>query len=135
MQFTSPTDASILGVPGLFVGLVLGYILGGMTSLNFNYRIGLGIIVSFFAGLITSLLFISDPINSFLPESLSVRTFEVIFIILSYLGGYALGATANWAPLPEKAPKRHIVFELDDDDEFDREIEEAMGGEFKANNS
>ncbi len=135
MQFTSPTDASILGVPGLFVGLAFGYMLGGMTSLNFNYRIGLGVIISFFAGLITALLFISDPINSFLPESVTVRTFEVIFIILSYLGGYALGAIANWAPLPEKPPERHVVFELDDDDEFDREIEEAMGGEFKANNS
>jgi hypothetical protein len=135
MQFTSPTDASILGVPGLFIGLVFGYMLGGMTSLNFNYRIGLGVIISFFAGLITALLFISEPINSYLPESVSVRTFEVIFIILSYLGGYALGAIANWAPLPEKPPKRHVVFELDDDEEFDREIEEAMGGEFKANNS
>lgn len=135
MQFTSPTDASILGVPGLVIGLLFGYFLGGMTSLNFNYRIGLGVIVSFFAGLITSLVFISDPINSFLPESVSVRTFEVIFIILSYFGGYALGAVANWAPLPEKPAKRHVIFELDDDDDFDREIEEAMGSDFKANNS
>ena len=135
MQFTSPTDASILGIPGLFIGLVFGYIIGGMMSLNFNYRIGLGIIISFFAGLITALVFISEPINSFLPETLSVRTFEVIFIILSYLGGYALGAVSNWAPLPEKPVKSHIIFELDDDDEFDREIEDALGGEYKANNS
>ena len=135
MQFTSPTDVSILGLPGLIIGLMFGYILGGMDSLNFNYRIGLGVIVSFFAGLITALLFNSQPINSFLPESVSIRTFEVIFIILSYFGGYALGAVANWAPLPDKPPKRHIIFELDDDDDFDKEIEEAMGGDFKANNS
>ena len=135
MQFTSPTDASILGLPGLIIGLMFGYALGGMTSLNVNYRIGLGVIVSFFAGLITALVFISEPINSFLPESVSVRTFEVIFIILSYFGGYALGAIANWAPLPERPPNRHIIFEPDDDDDFDREIEEAIGGDFKANNS
>ena len=60
---------------------------------------------------------------------------QFIFIILSYLGGYALGAVANWAPLPEKPAKRHIIYEPDDDDEFDREIEEAMGSDFKANNS
>ena len=135
MQFTSPTDASILGLPGLILGLMLGYTLGGTDSLNFNYRIGLGLVVSFFSGLITALVFISEPISRFLPDSVSVTTFEVIFIILSYLGGYALGAVANWAPLPEKPAKRHIIFELDDDDEFDREIEEAMGDDFKANNS
>ena len=64
-----------------------------------------------------------------------ITTFEVILIILSYFGGYALGAVANWAPLPEKPPKRHIIFEPDDDDDFDKEIEEAVGGDFKASNS
>lgn len=132
MQFTSPTDASILGLPGLIIGLAFGYVLGGMSSLNFKNRVGLGVVISFFAGLITALVFISEPINIYLPE---VGTFEVIFIILSYFGGYALGAVANWAPLPDKPAKRHVVFELDDDDEFDSELEDALGGDFKANNS
>lgn len=133
MQGIPNIDVAILGVPGLLIGLLFGYIIGGMTSFSFNYRIGLGIVLSSFGGMITALVFSSSPIKSFLP--FDVETFELIFIIFSYFGGYALGAVANWAPLPEKPLKRHIIFEPDDDDEFDREIEEAMGGSFKANNS
>jgi hypothetical protein len=133
MQGTPTTDVAFLGVPGLLIGLLFGYVLGGMSSLSFNYRIGLGFIISFFGGFITGLLFISEPLNSYL--TFPVGTFELIFMILSYLGGYILGAVSNWAPLPEKPPKRHIIFEPDDDDDFDREIEEALGGDFKANNS
>ncbi len=133
MQGTPTIDVAILGVPGLLIGLLFGYVFGGMDSLSFNYRIGLGIIISFFAGLITGILFYSEPLRSYLL--FEVGTFEVILIILSYLGGYAIGAIANWAPLPEKPPKRHVIFELDDDDEFDKEIEETIGSEFKANNS
>ncbi|MHA2322535.1 MAG: hypothetical protein ACXACG_12860 [Candidatus Thorarchaeota archaeon] len=117
MQGTPTIDVGILGIPGLMIGLMFGYFLGGMTSLNFNYRIGLGIIVSFFGGLITALLFNSDPIRTYLPDTISISTFEVILIILSYFGGYALGAVANWGPLPEKPPERHIIYEPDDDDD------------------
>jgi len=133
MQGTPTTDVAILGVPGLLIGLVLGYVLGGMSSLSFNYRIGLGFIISVFGGFITGLLFIAEPLSLYL--TFPVGTFELVFMILSYLGGYILGAVSNWAPLPEKPPKRHIIYEPDDDDDFDREIEEAMGGDFKANNS
>jgi hypothetical protein len=133
MQGTPTTDVAILGVPGLLVGLLFGYIFGGMTSLSFNYRIGLGVIISFFGGLITGLLFISEPLVVYL--TFEIGTFEWILMILSYLGGYALGAVSNWAPLPDKPPKRHIIFEPDDDEDFDREIEEAMGRDFNANNS
>ena len=133
MQGTPNIDVAILGVPGILIGLVLGYIIGGMTSLNFNYRIGLGIVFSSFGGMITALVFSSDPIRDFLP--FVVGPFEFILIIVSYLGGYILGAVSNWAPLPEKPAKRHIIYEPDDDEDFDREIEEALGGDFKANNS
>ncbi len=130
MQGIPNVDVAILGVPGILLGLLCGYIFGGMTSLSFNYRIGLGVIISFFGGLITGLLFISEPLVSYLP--FEVGTFEMILMILSYFGGYALGAVANWAPLPEKPAERHIIFEPDDDDDFDREIEDALSG---ANNS
>ena len=126
MQGTPTLENAIFAVPGLLIGMLLGYVIGGTDDFTMNYRIGLGLIVSFFAGMITGLLFYVQ---------FSLSTFEVILIILSYFGGYALGAVANWAPLPEKPPKRHIIFEPDDDDDFDREIEEAMGGDFKANNS
>ncbi len=126
MQVLPSYDDALIAVPGLLIGLVVGYIIAGQEDLSANYRIGLGIITSFFGGVITSLL---------LYNLLGNATFEVFLIIISFFGGYALGAIANWAPLPEKAPKRHIIYEPDDDDDFDREIEEAMGGDFNANNS
>jgi hypothetical protein len=133
MQVIPTLDVAILGVPGLLIGLLFGHVLGGMTSLSATYRIGLGIIVSFFGGLIIALVYYT--LNTMSLLLIPITTFEVILIILSYFGGYTLGAISNWAPLPEKPPKRHIIFEPEDDDEFDREIEEAMGRDFKANNS
>jgi hypothetical protein len=133
MQPVSVFDIAILAGPGIVIGLIFGYTLGGMTSLDAYYRIGLGIIISFFGGLITSL--IGYLLNQAVILLVSIETDEVILIILSYFGGYALGAGSNWAESPEKAPKRHIIYEPDDDDDFDREIEEAMGGDFRANNS
>ncbi|KXH70515.1 MAG: hypothetical protein AM326_04245 [Candidatus Thorarchaeota archaeon SMTZ-45] len=124
-------DVAILGAPGLLIGIASGYFIGGMEDLNFNTRFGLGVIISFFGGMITSLLFLTMDLG--LP--ITITTYEVILIILSFFGGYILGAIANWAPLPEKPPKRHVIFEPSDEEDFDREIEEAMGGDFKANNS
>ncbi len=127
MQVAPTLDTALLGVPGILIGLLLGYTIGGHESFRTIDRIGLGIISSVFAGVITSVV-----LMIFVP----VTTFEAIFIISSYFGGYALGAVSNWAPTPEKPPKRHIVYEPDDDDEaFDREIEETLRGEHKANKS
>jgi hypothetical protein len=126
MQVLPSYEDAFIAVPGLLVGMAFGYIIAGREDFSAQYRIGLGIIVSLFGGVITSLL---------IYEFLDNVTFEIFLIIISFFGGYALGAIANWAPLPEKPAKRHIIFEPDDDDEFDREIEEAMGGDFKANNS
>lgn len=126
-------DVIIPGLPGILVGLSLGYIIGGMSSLGYTQRIGLGFVISIFGGMITNLLFLSPPLNAYFQFQGS--TFDLLlFLTLTYFGGYALGAGSNWAPLPEKPPERHIIYEPDDDD-FDREIEEAMGSDFKANNS
>jgi hypothetical protein len=135
MQGTSIIEAIIPGIPGISLGFILGYILGGMSSISFNQRVFLGLIISLFGGMITSFLFLSPPLNVYIQSQ--GNTFELLlFLILSYFGGYALGAGSNWAPPPEKPPERHIIYEDDDDEEaFDREIEEAMGTDFKANNS
>ena len=134
MQFAPIIDNVSLITIGIITGLVFGYFICGTPSLSLDYRIGLGIIVSPLVGLITGLLLIASnlPYVSSLPES---EAFEFLLLALSNFGGYFLGAVANWAPLPEKAPERHVVFEPDEDDQFDREIEEAMGGDYKADNS
>ena len=130
MQVAPTLDTALLGVPGIFIGLILGYYLGGYEKFKAIDRIGLGIISSFFAGIITTVV-----LMMFVP---TIATLEAIFIILSYFGGYALGAVSNWAPTPEKPAVRHIVYEPDeedDDDAFDREIEETLRGGQKANKS
>jgi hypothetical protein len=128
MQAPPTLDMAILGVPGVIIGLGLGYFFGGYESFRAIDRIGMGIISSIFAGVITAFLIM----NYWIP----LTTFEVIFIVLSYFGGYVLGAVSNWAPTPEKPRKSHIVYEPDDDDEaFDREIEDALSGEYKSNKS
>jgi len=128
MQAPPTLDMAILGVPGVLIGLGLGYFFGGYESFRAIDRIGMGIISSIFAGVITAFLIM----DYWIP----LTTFEVIFIVLSYFGGYVLGAVSNWAPTPEKPPKRHIIYVPDDDDEaFDKEIEDALSGEYKSNKS
>lgn len=134
MQVPPTLDMAILGVPGVIIGLGLGYYFGGYESFRAIDRIGMGILSSIFAGVITSFLIMSNnEIMTYLPP---VGTFEVIFIVLSYFGGYVIGAVSNWAPTPEKPRENHIVYEPDDDDEaFDKEIEDALSGEYKSNKS
>ncbi|MFW9811058.1 MAG: hypothetical protein ACFFF9_01235 [Candidatus Thorarchaeota archaeon] len=128
MQAPPTLEMAILGVPGVLIGLGLGYYFGGYERFRAIDRIGMGIISSIFAGVITAFLIMNYWIL--------LTTFEVIFIVLSYFGGYVLGAVSNWAPTPEKPKESHIIHEPDDDDEaFDREIEDALSGKYKSNKS
>ena len=120
MQVTHTLDIALVGIPGLFIGLLIGYIVGGMPSLRLVDRIGLGIILSGIGGLILSLV-----IGFFIPITSSI---EVIFIILAFAVGYGLGLFLNWKPPIKSGPKSHIIYEPDDDDAFDREIEDALRG-------
>ena len=124
MQVLPSYEDAFIAVPGILIGMAIGYAIAGQEDLAWKYRIGLGVVTGLFGGSITGLL---------LYNYLDNTTFEIFLIIISYFGGYILGAIANWAPLPEKPPERHVIFEPDDDDEFDRQIDEALGG--KANNS
>ncbi len=118
MQVTPTLDIALLGFPGLILGLVIGYLVGGMTSFRLLDRIGLGIIISGVGGLILSLL-----ISFFIQ----ITSLVMMFVMLAFVGGYALGLFLNWTPPVNSGPKSHIVYEPDDDEAFDREIEEALG--------
>lgn len=119
MQISPTLDIVVIGMPGLFLGLIIGYIVGGMPSFRLVDRIGLGIIISGAGGLIFSLVF-----SSFIL----ISSLEPIFIILAFAGGYCLGLSLNWESPAHSGSKKHIVYEPDDDDAFDREIEKALGG-------
>lgn len=121
MQAAPSLDLAVLGIPGIFIGLVIGHVLGDIRTLNSVYKILLGSFINIIIGIILSLLFslYLTPLNSL----------ETMFIILSSLGGFGLGLFLGWTPQTDKPPKNHIIYDPEEDDEeFDRQIEEALGG-------
>ena len=117
---------TIYGIPSLFVGVGLGYIVGGMKSLKSSDRLLLGLASSTIGGLAVVL-----ALTAFLPFSSS----GVILSILSFGGdkvvgaesrGFIFGAGTHWDAPAKPKPKSHIIYEPEDDGEFDREIEKVF---------
>ena len=75
MQVLPSYEDAFIAVPGLLIGLAIGYIIAGQENLGAQHRIGLGIIISLFGGVITSLL---------LYTYLDNEIFEVFLIIISF---------------------------------------------------
>lgn len=119
MQLAPTIDMALIGLPGILLGMLLGYVFGGVKSFRTRERLGLGFLSSIIGGIIISLI---------LTVYIEIRTMEMFFIILSFFGGYMLGVFSNWAPTPRPRKARHIVYDPEDDDEeFDRQIKEALG--------
>jgi hypothetical protein len=119
MQLVPTIDMALIGLPGILLGMLLGYVFGGLESLRTRERLGLGLVSSIIGGIIISLI---------LTEYIEIRTMEIVFIILSFFGGYILGVFSNWAPTPKPRKEKHIIYEPEEDDEeFNRQIEEALG--------
>lgn len=105
-------------LPALLVGLLAGYSFGGHKSLTRAERIGFGFVICVLSGLVMTFL-----LAPFAPVSMP----NVLIQVLSFSAGYVFGALNNWAPIESRAPKRHVVFEPEDDEEFDREVDKALG--------
>ena len=119
MQFTPTLDIALMGIPGLFLGIVIGYMIGGMGNFRSVDRIVLSMVISGVGGLILSLV---------IGYFITITSLVIGFIILACIGGNILGLVLNWTPPVDSGPINHIIYEPDDDDAFDREIEEALGG-------
>jgi len=120
MQVGPSPEMAILGLPGIVLGLIVGYEIGGMPNLRLFDRLALGIVISGIGGLILSII-----INIFIP----LDSITMIFVVISFFGGYFLGLVLNWTPPDTSKSKHHIIYEPEDEDEaFDREIEDALGG-------
>ncbi len=117
-QVTSELFLIAYGVPALFVGLLAGYSFGGHKSLTRVERIGFGFVICVLGGLVMTFL-----LTPFAPVSMP----NVFVQVLSFSVGYVFGALNHWAPTESSARKRHVVFEPEDDEEFDREIDKALG--------
>ena len=112
-------ERMIYGIPGLLIGFGVGYVIGSQKNLSTRDRIGLMALIGAIGGLIISL-----AITTVFP----LTSLDVFLGILMCIGGTAFGGAINWEPAPPKLPESRILFEPEDDDEFDREIEEALGG-------
>lgn len=104
----------------LFIGLGVGYTLGGMTEFSHVFKMTAIPIMSIIGGYLLAASF---------ALSLSVEWNLVILSILSFLGGGILGMVVNWKTTAEEPLKRAISFTPEDDEDFDREIKEVLGDE------
>ncbi|MHA1929198.1 MAG: hypothetical protein ACTSV2_11550 [Candidatus Thorarchaeota archaeon] len=53
-----------------------------------------------------------------------------ILAVLGSTGGTLMGMALHWSPARPKGSKHHIIYEPDDEEAFDREIEDALKGEY-----
>ncbi len=107
-------------LPSIILGLIIGRMIGGNKGYTVFERLALAIILGTVGGLIVSFI---------VGTQVEINTQYVLLGIASFLTATFFGAATNWAEPPPPDPKRHIIYDFDDDDEaFDREIEEALGG-------
>ncbi len=106
------------GIPPILVGLIIGYAIGGSSHLSIRERLGFAVVIYPLGGLTLSVL-----MSVWLP----VTTQSVLFGIISFSGGYAFGTIYQWSPPEKPSSKPHVIFEPEDDEEFDHEIDQALG--------
>lgn len=117
-QMLPPLDLIEYGIPPILVGLIIGYAIGGSSHLSIRERIGFAVAICLLGGLTLSvLMFVWLP----------VTTQSVLFGIISFSGGYAFGTVYHWSPPEKPASKPHVIFEPEDEEEFDHEIDKALG--------
>ncbi|RDE15947.1 MAG: hypothetical protein C4K48_02875 [Candidatus Thorarchaeota archaeon] len=119
MQPINTLEISTVILPSILLGVMLGYSIGTMRSYGIARRAALVLILSIISGVILLI-----PLAYVVP----ISTFTVLLSSLSVLGGAILGLFYNWTPPVEPVRKSHIIYETDDDEEFDREIKESLGG-------
>ena len=108
--------------PAIFVGIIIGYILGGRSSFSELDRIATGAIISVVGGLVTTFI-----IASYAPVDGGMSA--LLYGIAGFAGGCVFGQLVSWQPYYKRDEKKiRMIFEPEDDDEYDREIEDALGG-------
>ncbi len=118
MQLIPYEIVIIYSIPSILIGMGMGYYLGQQSKMSGRSRIGLGIVLSMITGLVVALLI------STIREGTSIH---YLLSMLSSLGGALFGMAAGWTPTPHRYV-HHVIYEYEDEDEFDHEIEEALRG-------
>jgi hypothetical protein len=110
----------VYGIPPIFIGTFFGYILGSRERIPHLYRILISAIISVGGGYFLA----QYALNILIPVTFNF----IILSIMGFAGGVILGMLLNWKPYVHEYVTENIVYELDDDDEFDRELDEALHG-------
>ncbi len=127
LQFT-PLDALFAGLPGLVVGFLVGYILGASRSLSTRDRFFIALAAGLFGGVIIALVLLNTNVIVVGEDEVQLSIMVLLSIMATY-GGIGVGAVMHWEPFAPPPPKRHVSFDPEEDDEeFDRQIKDAMGG-------
>ncbi len=118
LQTIDYTQLVVYGLPGIVLGISVGYIIGGQRSLRTLDRVGIGLAVGVIGGIIIPLML--DHFTNVSPGD-----FGIIMSILATTMGAGFGVIINWAPTPRKDKTRRVVFDPDEDDrEFERQLKE-----------
>ncbi len=111
----------LYGIGPIFAGIIAGFPLGGFKKLQTTDRVLIAILLGGCIGLTSSFL-----ASQFVPPT----NISVILAVLVSLGGTLMGMALNWNPSIPKGTKHHIIYEPDDEDSFDREIDDALKGRY-----
>lgn len=118
MQILEYTQLLIYGIPGILLGFILGYLIGGTSSLRYLERIGIGAVVGVIGGIILSL---------FIAVIITPNDFSVLLSVISTFTGIFFGEIMNWSRIVKTGTKNHIIFDPEEDDkEFERQIKRFM---------
>ncbi len=124
MQFEQYELMLYYAAPGIFAGIILGYIIGGRGRFSEMDRIATGAILSLVGGFVVAFV-----MSSYFPMDEGLA--PLLFSIVGFFGGCAFGQLLNWVPYEKREEtKTHIIFEPEDEEEYDREIEEVFEGKY-----
>lgn len=122
LQPFTPIEALTAGLPGLLLGFLVGYMLGATKSFSSRDRFFIALAVGVLGGIVIILILSTTGL-------VTVSSVEILLSIMATFGGIGVGAVLHWQPFASPPPKRHITFDPEEDDEeFDRQINEALGG-------
>ena len=110
----------IYGFPPIIVGVFFGYILGNKEKLPYLYRGLLCAIISVGGGYLLA----QYGLNYLLPVTFNF----VVLSIMGFAGGVILGMLLNWKPYLYQHSTHHVLYEIDDDEDFEKEIDDAIHG-------
>ena len=114
LQALEYTQLITYGLPGIILGVAIGYIVGGQKGLRTIDRVGIGLAVGFIGGIIISLM---------LVVIVEPGDFGIMLSILATTLGVGFGEAINWESAPKKGKTRRVVFDPDEDDrEFERQL-------------